>query len=883
MGSREQSFPTPLGVDSLNGIRSNETESHKSQAIRVSSELTLALRRLAEENQLTFNTLLQGAWAILLSRYSGKEEVVFGATRTCRNAMIDGVESMVGLLINTVPVRGSISSGVTLLPWLKKLRAQWIGMREYAQTPLPMIQEWLELPSATPLFESILVFENFELNSALRAREKSFDRREFQLIGRTNYPLTIGGYLDQRLLLKIDYECRRFDDAAIARMLKHFETLLEAIVLNPGERLSNLPILRDQESQQVLIDWNDTTTEYPKKRCVHEVFEGQVSQSPDAIALEFEEKQFTYRALNARANQLAHHLRKRGVGPDCLVGICMQRSPDLIVAMLAVLKAGGAYVPLDPSYPRERLAFMLADTGTRIFLTEKCQLEHLPKHEAEVVCLDSDWCAIAQESEQNPTGGVWAENLAYVIYTSGSTGRPKGVAVPHRAVIRLVCNTNYVELGPGDRVAQASNCSFDAATFEIWGALLRGACLVGIAKDVVLSSKDFAAQICEHKISTLFLTTALFNQLISEVPWAFKGIRHLLFGGEAPDPKWARELLSHGAPEWLLHVYGPTESTTFATWYLVEQVPEGATTIPIGRPISNTQIYLLDSCLRPVPVGVTGELYIGGDGLARGYLNRTETTAETFVPHPFSSEPGARLYKTGDRARYLADGNIEFQGRTDNQVKIRGFRIELGEIETALSQHPLVRQAVLIVDPMTSGVKSFSAYIVTEENQSRPATKDLREFLKEKLPEYMVPSSFVFLNSIPLTPNGKVDRNRLVTLKKEDHEENRVPVPPRTPLEETLVRIWCQVLGKEKIGILDNFFDLGGNSLLAIQLVCHLSRSLSIDISIRQLYDAPTVAALAEIIDVKNPKSQPRQRIPLRTVARIQGIPLTPRQEGFLE
>ncbi len=540
---------------------------------------------------------------------------------------------------------------------------------------------------------------------------------------------------------------------------------------------SNLPILTDRESKQVLIDWNATTTKYPKQRCVQELFEGQVNQSPDAIALEFEGKQFSYKGLNARANQLAHYLRKRGIGPDCLVGICMQRSPDLIVAMLAVLKAGGAYVPLDPNYPRERLAFMLADTGTRILLTEKCQLVQLPKNEAEVICLDTDWCAIAQESEWNPMGSARADNLAYVIYTSGSTGRPKGVAVPHRAVIRLVCNTNYVELGPGDRVAQVSNCSFDAATFEIWGALLQGACLVGIVKDVVLSSKDFAAQICDHKISTLFLTTVLFNQFVSEVPSAFKGVRHLLFGGEAPDPKWARELLNRGAPERLLHVYGPTESTTFACWYLVEQVHESTTTIPIGRPISNTQIYLLDSCLRPVPVGVTGELYIGGDGLARGYLNRTEITAETFVPHPFSSEPGARLYKTGDLARYLVNGNIEFRGRMDNQVKIRGFRIELEEIETAIKQHPLVRQAVSVVEPMTAGVKSLSVYIVTEENQSRPATNDLREFLKERLPEYMVPTRFVFLNSMPLTLNGKVDRNRLVHSADNAKTNRKRPLP----------------------------------------------------------------------------------------------------------
>ncbi|WP_333448013.1 amino acid adenylation domain-containing protein, partial [Microcoleus sp. herbarium2] len=438
---------------------------------------------------------------------------------------------------------------------------------------------------------------------------------------------------------------------------------------------------------------------------MHQLFEAQVERTPDAVAAVFEDEQLTYGELNCRANQLAHHLRSLGVSPDQLVGICVERSLKMIVGFLGILKAGGAYVPLDPSYPQERLAFMLKDAEVSVLLTQQQLVEKLPEHQARLVCLDTEWETIARQSKENPLSEVTPEGLAYVIYTSGSTGKPKGVCISHRAVNRLVSNTNYVKLEPGDRVAQASNCSFDAATFEIWGALLHGARLVGVTKDVALSPKDFAAQLREQGISVLFLTTALFNQLAKEVPSAFNSVRHLLFGGEAVEPRLVKRVLENSPPQRLLHVYGPTESTTFASWHLVQEVPEGVTTIPIGRPLSNTQIYLLDNQMQPVPVGVPGELYIGGDGLARGYLNRPELTAERFILNPLSNEPGAYLYKTGDLARYQADGNIEFLGRLDDQVKIRGFRIELGEIEGVLAQHPAVEEAVVVAREDVPGNK----------------------------------------------------------------------------------------------------------------------------------------------------------------------------------
>jgi amino acid adenylation domain-containing protein len=617
------------------------------------------------------------------------------------------------------------------------------------------------------------------------------------------------------------------------------------------------------------------------------LFEQQVEQTPDAIALTgcftnalssgytnsliLEDKQLTYRELNNRSNKLAHHLQKLGIGPEVLVGICMERSVEMIVGLLGILKAGGAYVPLDPSYPQERLSFMLDDAQVSVLLTQEKLITQLPDaitstaqdgaiQNPKVVFLDRDWHTIDQESPENPTSNVTSDNLAYIIYTSGSTGTPKGVAVPHKAVNRLVFNTNYIKLDPSDKVAQVSNTSFDAATFEIWGALLNGAQLVGISPDVTLSPHDFARQLRQEGISVLFLTTALFQQLARTVPQAFESLRYLLFGGEAVDPRWVKKVLAKGPPQRSLHVYGPTESTTFSSFYWVQEVLEEVTSIPIGRPITNTQIYLLDRQLQPVPIGVTGELYIGGEGLARGYLNRPELTAEKFIPNPFIKEKeeeigaenssSARLYKTGDLARYRPDGNIEFLGRIDNQVKIRGFRIELGEIEALLNQHPAVRETVVIVQEDIPGDKELVAYIVPNQDQA-PTSSQLRQFLKEKLPGYMIPSAYAMLDSLPLTPNGKVDRRVLPAVDTLSLDTKEDYVAPRTTVEEELAGIWAKVLGKQQvgIGIHDNFFELGGHSLLATQLTSRIRDAFQVELPVRILFEAPTVATLARHIE----------------------------------
>ncbi|AVH66607.1 non-ribosomal peptide synthetase [Nostoc sp. 'Peltigera membranacea cyanobiont' N6] len=661
---------------------------------------------------------------------------------------------------------------------------------------------------------------------------------------------------------------------------------MEEIIINSTQSINN-SALTEQELNKILVEWNDTRTDYSKHLCIHELFELQVEKTPENIAVVFKEQQLTYQELNHRANKIAYYLQSLGVEPEILVGICVERSLETIAGMLGILKAGGAYVPLDPTYPKERLSFMLSDSQVQVVLTQEKFVEGLTASGAKLVCLDSEWELINCQSQENLTSNATAENLAYVIYTSGSTGTPKGVAVPHRAVNRLVCNTNYVKFVPSNRVAQASNTSFDAATFEIWGSLLHGARLVIIPQDVVLSPQNFAAYICEQGISVLFLTTALFNQLASFVPQAFKNLQHLLFGGEAVDPKSVKMVLRNGAPQRLLHVYGPTESTTFACCYLVQDIPEEATNVPIGRPISNTQIYILDSKLQPVAVGTPGELYIGGDGLARGYLNRPELTEEKFIPNPFedsaalaspqASAGGSRLYKTGDLARFLPDGNIEFIGRVDNQVKIRGFRIELGEIEALLSQHSDVQQAVVIAREDISADKRLVAYIVPNQKSDLSVTT-LKSFLQEKLPHYMMPAVFVILDSLPLTPNGKVDRQNLPACDRTRPDLEESFVAPRNPIEEKLAAIWAELLGLDLVGVNDNFFYLGGHSLIATQMLSRVREVFPVELSFGQIFENPTIASLAQLLSQGNTK-QHRQRLAIERIPHEGLLPVSFAQE----
>ncbi|MEG4292485.1 amino acid adenylation domain-containing protein [Microcoleus sp. C2C3] len=705
--------------------------------------LTSRLRQLSHKSGTTlFMTLLTG-FVVLMSRYSGQTDLVIGSPIANRNRK--EIEGLIGFFVNTLALRFDLSSELTLKALLEQVRQVTQNAYDHQDLPFEMLVEELQLDrnlDRNPLVQVMFALQNAPTNPwdlpGLRVDKMHWGLEAVRFDLEVHFwevPEGLEGFCC--------YSSDLFDAATIARMMKHFQNLLTAIVTNLEQPVSQLPLLTAQERQQLLVEWNATQTNYPAGQCIHDLFAVQAEQTPDAVAVVFGQQKLTYQELNAQANQLAHYLQKLGVKPGVLVGICVERSVSMVIGLLAILKAGAAYVPLDTDYPQERLAFIIEDTQISVLLTTQKLTDAIPKHQARVVCFDTDADAIALFSQQNPIAEVTPDNLAYVIYTSGSTGKPKGVAVTHRAVNRLVINTNYINIEPTDVIAQAANYAFDAATFEIWGALLNGARLVGVSKDLALSPKDFAAFMRSHKISVLFLTTALFNQIAQEVPYAFNSLRHLLFGGEAVDPKWVKEVLENGAPQRLLHVYGPTENTTFSSWYLVQDVPEDATTIPIGQPISNTQIYLLDPQLQPVGVGVPGELYIGGDGLAKEYLNQPELTVQKFIPNPFlrgrgTEEPGgrggdilpdsqsplplirrggptfpsSRLYKTGDKARYLSDGNIEFLGRIDYQVKIRGFRIELGEIETVLSQHPLLQESVVVVREDTPGDKRLVAYLV---------------------------------------------------------------------------------------------------------------------------------------------------------------------------
>ncbi|MDH3283890.1 MAG: amino acid adenylation domain-containing protein [Acidobacteriota bacterium] len=644
----------------------------------------------------------------------------------------------------------------------------------------------------------------------------------------------------------------RYDPCAVAGWAargarEQLGAFLAGVAADPARPIEDQPLLGDEERRRIVFDWNETGTGYPKESTVHELVEAQAGRRPDATAVELDGRSLTYRQMNERANLLAHHLRASGVGPGVMVGLYLNRSPELIVAMLAVLKAGGAYLPLPSQYPPERIAFMLEDAKAPIVLTEEERAGALPDAAKTIFCIDRDWHTIEGLSRANPSKVSDPETLAYVIFTSGSTGEPKGVAVPHRAIVRLVVETDYVEIDETDVIAQASNASFDAATFEIWGALIGGAKLHIVPRSITLSPKKFAARLRDGGITKLFITTALFNQVARQVPDAFATLSDLMFGGELVDPQWVRTVLEHGPPRRLLHVYGPTENTTFSTWHLVEEVPEDAATVPIGRPLANTTMYVLDKHERPVPVGIPGELYLGGDGLADGYMNRVELTAERFVPDTVTGTPGERLYKTGDLVRYLPDRSIEFIGRVDHQVKLRGFRIELGEIEARLAQHPDLREVIVLLRQDEPGDKQIVAYVVSAPGAG-PSTSELRQHLMEKLPEYMVPAAFVQMDELPLNKNGKVDRAALPKPDAQRPDLEQELVAPRDEIESRLVTMWEEVLGRSPVGVLDDFFELGGDSLKSVRLFDRVEEQLGVVISPDMLFRAPTVEGIATIV-----------------------------------
>ncbi len=854
---------------------------------------------LSCQEGVTLFMVLLAAFQTLLYRYTGQEDVCVGSPIANRNR--DELKGLIGFFVNTLVLRTNLAGNPSFRELLQRVRRVALGAYAHQDLPFEQLVEALQPErdvSYTPLFQVAFILRN-----ALYLEE---------IPGLTLSPLNVESETAQfdlslvvepterGLIAAFEYNTDLFDAAAIARMLGHFQTLLLGIVANPQAKLSDLPLLTEAEKHQLLVEWNNTQVDYPQQLCIHQLFEAQVERTPDAVAVVFEHQQLTYRELNDRANRIAQYLQKLGVGPEVLVGICVERSVDMVAGLLGILKAGGAYVPLDPAYPRQRLAFILSDSQMPVLLAQQKLVPTLPESQARVVCLDTPWEESHQGNTCNPTLEATPENLAYVIYTSGSTGQPKGVQILHGALANFLSAMQLtLGLSQEDILLSVTTISFDIAALELYLPLIVGARLVVVSREVAADGLQLSQQLASSG-ATLMQATPATWQLLLATGWQGNGQLKILCGGEALNRKLANELLERGSELW--NLYGPTETTIWSAAYKVELLestePQNGI-VCIGRPISNTQFYILDQHHQPVPVGVFGELHIGGAGLARCYLNRPELTKEKFIPNPFENskpsgrasmfgtqvpEPSAvkiqnskfsRLYKTGDLARYLPDGTIEFLGRIDNQVKIRGFRIELGEIEAVLVEHPAVREAVVLARE-----EQLVAYVVPHR-ESKPTTSELRNYLKEQLPEYMVPSVFVSLEALPLLPNGKVNRRALPAPEGVRPTLAAAYEAPRSEVERAIATVWREVLHLEKVGINDNFFDLGGHSLLIVQVNSKLREIFNSNLSVIELFQNPTIGALAQYINQK-PERQPSLR-PIHDRAKKQIEALNQRKELLMK
>ena len=849
-------FPAPTSLTIANTKPTSNRPAYEEHQRAIPSKLAAALQAFARQHGLTLNTVIQGAWALLLSRYSGDCDIVFGATVAGRPAELAGVEQMVGLFINSLPVRVNVDVGAQLVPWLEELQSEQLDSRQYEFSPLVEIQRWSELPPGEALFGSLLVFENYPESEILQGASGPLALHSLTFYERTNYPLTATVTLGKILSWMVLYDSRIYTGDAITRMTDHFLTLLKGMVAQPQRTLGSLELLTPAEQEQ-LAKWNDTNVRR-ENVCVHDLLELQVERTPERLAVAFDGQQLTYLQLNEKANRLAHLLLALGVGPEVKVGVCIERSLAMVTSLLAVLKAGGAYVPFDPRDPAERLASMLADASAPVLLTQQHLLERMPFLGAQVVCVDTEWDRIAEQSAANPATGASTGNLAYMIFTSGSTGRPKGVEIEHRGLVNLVhWHQQAYNVTPQDRATQVASPSFDASVWELWPYLTTGASIHIPTEEIIAAPTKLLSWLNTEKITLTFLPTPLAEAVLAEPIPEGLVLRALLTGGDRLNQRPRRAL-----PFRLMNHYGPTENTVVATWG--EVVTGTDDSAPhIGRPISNTQIYVLDQSLNPVPVRVRGEIYIGGDTLARGYHNRPELMAQKFVVNPFSHQPGARLYRSGDLARYLPDGNIEFLGRLDDQLKIRGFRIEPGEIEAVLRQHPTVHDTLVTADENGAGGRRLVAYVVAANPDL--SVNELRGYLRTKLPQYMVPTAFVTLDALPLTRHGKVDRRALPSPGPAAGDLEEPYIAPRNEMEGRLAGIWGEVLKVERVGIRDNFFDLGGHSLLAARTVSRTAEAFQVELPVSSLFEMPTVEQFAA--GIEQAKAQRGQTRPSPIVA----------------
>jgi aspartate racemase len=839
-----------------------------------------ALRDLARRSASTPFILLAAALPAFFGRLTGQSDVVLGSPIAGRTR--SEVEELIGFFVNTLVLRLSWDGDPAGRELLALARRVVLGA--YAHQELPFEKVVAELTperhlSHAPLFQVMFSWqeaegETFEL-PGIEVTPATVRRDE----ARFDLELTARDEAGGGLALLWRYDGDLFDRTTVVRLGRGFEALLGGLLADPGRRLSALPLLDAAETHQLLVEWNDTGSGAPRDLTIPELFAGQVRARPQALAVVGPDERLTYGELDERAERLARRLRGLGVGPDVRVGLCLNRSLPAVVAILGILKAGGAYVPLDPAYPRERLAFMLKDAAAPVLLTLK---EHVPALPAvpgrSLIVLDEPDLDPLSPWGEGRGEGHGIDSLAYVMYTSGSTGTPKGVAVSHRAVVRLVRGSGFTDLSAGATWLQLAPIAFDASTLEIWGSLLNGGRLV-IFPGYTPGVEELGAFIERQEITSLWLTAGLFHPMVEGALESFRGVRHLLAGGDVLAPAQVERVLARFPELTLVNGYGPTENTTFTCCHPLRGPRCFAGSVPIGRPIADTRAVLLDRGFRPVPLGAAGELYAGGDGLARGYLDRPELTAERFVPDPAGAEPGGRLYRTGDLARHLADGRLEFLGRLDQQVKVRGFRIELGEVEAAVAAHPGVREAVVAARDDAPGSKRLAAYVVLEE-AGGDVPAGLRDFLRERLPDYMVPSDFVALDALPLGPTGKVDRRSLPAPDAARRAPEETFVAPESPEEVALAAIWSEVLAVDRIGVKDDFFGLGGHSLLAAQVVSRVRRDFRVELPLRSLFQEPTIAGLLAAIDQARASGGPAYAPRIARVARTASLRPRPPAAG---
>jgi amino acid adenylation domain-containing protein/FkbM family methyltransferase len=825
-----------------------QTYSGASYPFELPGGLLAASNALCRKQDVTLFMLLMAVFSVVMHRRTGQRDIVIGSAVANRGRK--DIEPLIGLFINTLPMRVRIDGDLTFRELLAQVRDVTLGAYAHQDLPFERLVEELQPErhlSRSPLFQVMFTLQNTPMPTV------ELSGLDIELLGiesRTaKFDLTLSMQeTAQGLSGVFTYNADLFDANMIGRIAGHFSALLDSVSANPGRHLSQLPLMTEEERDELLFDWNETGSQYAKDKCVHQIFEEQSYKLPEAVALIYEDEQLTYEELNRRANQVAHYLLKLGVAPEVSVGICMDRSPDMVVALLGILKAGGAYVPLDPNYPKDRLALMLDDAGVSVVLTQQHMLDNLPDVAVDVVCLDTDWHLISQSASFNPRAQVRADNLIYIIYTSGSTGKPKGAMLPHRGIVNcLMWLQKTYGLKEDDRVMLKASLSFDASVWELFWPLLVGAGVVIARPGGHYDSRYLIDAINHRQVTTVHFVPAMLRAFLQEEGLeTLTTLKRVIVGGEALSVETMEQFFARLTSEFH-NFYGPTETSIGSTdWRCKYQTNAGI--VPIGKPIANTQAYVLDPYFAPVTAGVAGELCISGDGLARGYLNEPGLTSEKFIVNPFAGRQGARLYRTGDLARYLPDGNIEFLGRIDLQVKIRGFRIEPGEIESVLSRHESVNAAVVLLREDRPGEKKLVAYI-TAVTDSRLTASDLRAFLRDKLPDYMMPSAFVLIESLPLMPNGKVNRKALPMPDYAGIDDEETFIGPRTVTEEVLEGLWCQVLNVSRVGMTEDFFALGGHSLLATRIISRVHKAFNIELPVRSVFENPSPEGFASLID----------------------------------